>query len=75
MAQAAIAKFTARQRAEYPYVLRYTRRGGRNSGVGLVAGSRVARSREDAEAQQRRMEGEDAAHGHATTYEIEERSR
>ena len=70
----AIERFTARQRADYPYVLRYTRRGGRNTGVGLVVGSRTARSHEDAEAQQQLMEREDAAHGHTTTYEIEERA-
>jgi hypothetical protein len=68
----AINKFTARQLADYPYVLHYTRRGGRNTGVGLQVSSRVARSREDAEAELRRMENVDAAYGHGATYEIQE---
>lgn len=70
----AIAKFAEQQRADYPYVLRWDRRGGHNSGVGLQLGSRVARSHEDAEAQQRQMEIVDAVYGHTTTYEIEERA-
>lgn len=69
-----VQEFIARQRAEHPYVLNYTRRGGRNSGVGLQVGCRIARSREDAEAQRRLMELSDAAHGHITTYEIAERT-
>jgi hypothetical protein len=68
---ARLAKFTARQRAEFPYVLRYNRRGGRNTGVGLTIGSSAARSHEEAEAMQRSMERDDAQYGHVTTYSIE----
>lgn len=71
---ARLAKFTARQRAEFPYSLDYNRQGGPNTGVGLQIGSRVARSREHAEAIQRDMELQDAAYGHVTTYSIVKRA-
>lgn len=67
-------EITAALAAKFPYVLHYTRRGGRNTGVGLVVGSRSALSREHAESIQQRMEQDDARCGHVTDYSITLRS-
>lgn len=68
------AALAAKWRAEYPFALNYTRKGGPKTAVGYVVGSKVARSREDAERIQRGMELTDAQYGHVTTYSIELRS-
>jgi hypothetical protein len=69
-----LAALGAKWRAEYPYLLNYTRRGGPKTALGLVVGSRIARSREDAERIQRGMELTDSQYGHVTTYSIELRA-
>ncbi len=65
-----IRALLAQRAAEKPYRLEYRRVGGHRTGVGLVLGSRPAKSVEDAERQRRLMEREDEAHGHETTYTI-----